>query len=132
MHSVRLFDSMRHRLATACLVVPLFGCTVVTPEPLPPYALSDNDTMIVLRGIYSAVKDLDEPSLRNLKAARSNSGDVYVCGWVSSRTTKGYRTEQAFIGTLSAGQFSAERIAKDNYSTGEILTKCQERGLSIS
>ena len=61
---------MRHWLAIACLVALLFGCNTVRPEPLPPYVLSDAETTIVLRGIYSAVKDLDDPSLRSLKATR--------------------------------------------------------------
>jgi len=123
---------MRHWLAIACLVALLLGCNTVRPEPLPTYVLSDAETTIVLRGIYSAVKDLDDPSLRSLKATRRNSGEVYVCGWVSFRTSKGYRTEQAFIGTLSAGRFSPDRVGKDDYSTGQVLTECQERGLSIS
>src|SRR5215472_12160658 len=123
---------MRHWLAIACLVALLFGCNTVRPEPLPPYVLSDAETTIVLRGIYSAVKDLDDPSLRSLKAARRNNGDVYVCGWVSFRTSKGYRTEQAFVGTLSAGRFSPDRFGKDQYSTGDVLTKCKEQGLPLT
>ena len=70
---------MRHWLAIACLLPLLLGCNTVRPEPIPPYALSDADTVIVLRGLYSAVKDLDEPGLRNLKAVRNNGGEVYVC-----------------------------------------------------
>jgi hypothetical protein len=123
---------MRHWLAIACLLPLLVGCNTVRPEPLPPYALSDADTAIVLRGLYSAVKDLDEPGLRNLKAVRNNGGEVYLCGWLSWRNGRGGRAEQAFIGTLSAGRFSPSRVAKDDYSTGEVLTECQERGLAIS
>ena len=123
---------MRYWLAMPCLLALLFGCNTVMPEPLPPYALSDADTAIVLRGFYSSVKDLDEPGLRYLKAARSNGGEVYVCGWLSFKNRGGGRIEQAFIGTLSAGRFSPYRIGKDDYSTGEILTECRERGLSIS
>ena len=98
---------------------------------MPPYALSDADTVIVLRGLYSAVKDLDEPGLRNLKAVRNNGGEVYVCGWLSSKNRGGGRTEQAFSGTLSAGQFSPRHIGRDDYSTGQVLNECQERGLSV-
>jgi len=123
---------MRHWLAIACLPLLVVGCNTVRPEPLPPYALSDADTVIVLRGLYSAVKDLDEPGLRNLKAVRSNGGKVYLCGWLSYKNSTGNHTEQAFIGTLSAGRFSPDRIGKDDYSTGQVLTECQERGLSIS
>src|SRR5262245_5863910 len=121
---------MRDWLAITCLLPFLLGCNTVRPEPLPPYALSDADTVIVLRGLYSAVKDLDEPGLRNLKGAKRSSG-VYVCGWLSSKNRGGERTEQAFNGTLSAGRFSADRIGKDDYSTAQVLTECQERGLSI-
>jgi len=123
---------MRHWLAIACLLPLLVGCNTVRPEPLPPYALSDADSVIVLRGLYTAVKDLDEPGLRNLKAVRNNGGKVYLCGWLSWKNNWGGRTEQAFIGTLSDGRFSPDRVGKDDFSTGEVLTECQERGLSIS
>jgi hypothetical protein len=88
--------------------------------------------VIVLRGLYSAVKDLDEPGLRNLKAVRNNGGKVYLCGWLSWKNNRGGRTEQAFIGTLVDGRFSPDRVGKDDFSTGEVLSECQERGLSIS
>src|SRR5262249_60739092 len=123
---------MRHWLAIACLVALLFGCNTVRPEPLPPYVLSDAETTIVLRGIYSAVKDLDDPSLRSLKATRRNSGEVYVCGWVSFRTSKGYRTEKAFIGTLSAGRFSTDRVGKNNYPHREGLAASEKSKITIS
>jgi hypothetical protein len=42
-----------------------------------------------------------------------------------------HRAEQAFIGTLSAGRFSPDRIGKDTYSTSEVLAKCKERGISM-
>jgi hypothetical protein len=117
---------MRHWLATPCLLVLLFGSTT-TPEPLSPYVMSSAEVNVVVRGMYSAVKDLDAPSLRNLKGARSSGGDVLVCGWMRPRNGN----EQVFIGTLSAGRFSPDRIAKDQYSIGEVLVKCQQRGISI-
>jgi hypothetical protein len=117
---------MRHWFATPCLLVLLFGCTV-TPEPLPPYALSDAEVTAVVRGFYSSVKDLDAPSFRSFKAVRSSGGEVYVCGGMSSRNA----SEQVFIGTLSGGRFVPDRIGKDQYSTGEVLAKCQERGIPI-
>jgi hypothetical protein len=95
--------------------------------------LSDADMNAILRGIYSAVKDVDEPSLRNVKGARVSGGDVYICGWMSFRGTGGNRTtERPFIGTLSAGRFSLGRISEGNpYSDAEVVTNCQERGVSI-
>jgi hypothetical protein len=39
--------------------------------------------------------------------------------------------EQAFIGKLSAGRFSPERIGTDQYSNAEVRSKCQERGVPI-
>jgi hypothetical protein len=117
---------MRRWLAIPYLLGSLCGCTA-TPEPLPPYTLSDAEINAVVRGLYSAVKDLDAPSFRSFKAARSGSGDVYVCGWMNSK----YRAEQVFIGTLSAGRFSPDRIGKDTYSTSEVLAKCKERGISM-
>ena len=117
---------MRSWLAIPCLMVLLFGCTAA-PEPLSPYALSDAEVTAVVRGFYSSVKDLDAPSFRSLKAVRSSGGEVYVCGGMGSRNAG----EQIFIGTLSAGRFVPDRIGKDQYSKGEILAKCQERGIPI-
>jgi hypothetical protein len=121
---VRLY--VRQCFVVPCLLVLLFGCTAA-PGPLPPYTLSDAEMTAVVRGISSAVKDLDAPSFRSFKAARSGGGDVYVCGWMRPRN----KNEQAFIGTLSAGRFSPNRIGKDTYSTSEVLAKCRERGISI-
>ena len=118
---------MRQRLAITGLLGFLSGCTAGPPEPLTPYSLSDAEMTAVVRGLYSTVKDLDEPGFRNFKVARSSSGDIRVCGWVRSRN----RAEQAFIGTLSAGRFSPERIGTDQYSNAEVRTKCQERGVPI-
>jgi ABC-type uncharacterized transport system auxiliary subunit len=59
-------------VATACLVTLLFGCTLWS-KSIPPYTLSDVETTTVERGIYSATGDLDKPSFRNLKAARSSN-----------------------------------------------------------
>jgi hypothetical protein len=118
---------MRQWLAIPWLLGLLSGCTAGPPEPLPPYPLSEAEISAVVRGLYSAVKDLDAPSFRNFKAARSSSGDIYVCGWVRSRFSR----EQAFIGALSAGRFSPERIGTNEYSTGEVRAKCHELGISI-
>jgi len=52
---------------------------------------------------------------------------VYVCGGMSSRNAG----EQVFIGTLSAGRFTPDRIGKDQHSIGEVLARCRERGISI-
>lgn len=112
---------MRNWLAVPSLLALMFGCTVA-PEPLPPYVLSDAETTAVVRGFYASVKDLDAPGFRSFKAVRSSGGEM-----MSSRNT----AEHAFIGTLSAGRFSPDRIGKDQYSTGEVLAKCHERGISI-
>jgi hypothetical protein len=48
--------------------------------------MSSAEVNVVVRGMYSAVKDLDAPSFRNLKGARSSGGDVLVCGWMRPRT----------------------------------------------
>jgi len=50
-----------------------------------------------------------------------------ACGGMSSRNAG----EQVFIGTLSAGRFAPDCIGKDQYSIGEVLAKCRERGISI-
>jgi len=86
----------------------------------------------VERAIYPATKDLDKPGFRDLKAARSSNGDVYVCGWMDSNN-KTYRApEQAFIGTFSAGRFSPDRIGTNAQSNAEILVECQKLGISIA
>ena len=121
---------LRSRLAISSLPALLVGCSVA-PEPLPPYTLSDAETMAVVRGFYASVKDLDAPNFRSFKAVRSKSGEVYVCGWMSSRNSKGSQIEQAFIGTLSAGRFAPDSIGKDTYSIGEVLDKCHQQGISI-
>jgi len=117
---------VRSWLAIPCLLVLLLGCTAA-PEPLAPYTLSNAEVTAVVRGFYSSVKDLDAPSFRSFKAVRSSGGEVYVCGGMSSRNAG----EQVFIGTLSSGRFVPDRIGKDQYSTGEVLAKCQERGIPI-
>jgi hypothetical protein len=117
-------------LAIPCLLVLLTGCTAA-PEPLPPYTLSNTEVTAVVRGFYASVKDLDAPAFRGFKAVRSSGGEIYVCGWMSSRNSKGSQIEQAFMGTLSAGRFAPDRIGKDTYSIGEVLAKCHERGISI-
>jgi hypothetical protein len=126
-----------HWVAITCLPVLLFGCTAGS-KSLPPYALSDAETTTVERAtttveraIYPATKDLDKPGFRDLKAARSSNGDVYVCGWMDSNN-KTYRApEQAFIGTFSAGRFSPDRIGTNAQSNAEILVECQKLGITI-
>jgi hypothetical protein len=114
-------------LATSCLLVSLFGCTV----PPPPYILSDAETATVKRDIYSAARLSDNPSFRDLKAARSSNADLYVCGWIESNN-KTYRApEQAFIGTLSAGRFSPSGMGTTANSNAEIVVECQKLGISI-
>jgi hypothetical protein len=119
-----------HWLAIPCLLVLLFGCTAGS-KSLPPYALSDVETTVVVRGIYSATKDLNKPGFRDLKAARSSNGDLYVCGWMDSKN-KTYRApEQAFIGTLSAGRFSPGRIGTEANSNVEVVAECHKLGIPI-
>ena len=118
-------------LFAVILAVQVCGCTVI-PEQMSPYALSTTEMNVVIRGLYAGVKDLDSPNLRGLKAGRSSNGDVWVCGWMSYKSSGGYRSDdQAFIGTLSADRFIPERVGKDPYSTAEIITKCQEHGISL-
>ena len=117
-------------LAIACLLVLLFGCTMGS-KSLPPYALSNVETTTVERGIYSATKVLDKPGFRDLKAARSSNGDLYVCGWMDSNN-RAYRSpEQAFIGTLSAGRFSLGQLGTNAYSNAEVKVECRKLGISI-
>ena len=117
------------RFGAACLLVLLFGCAL--GRPLPSYTLSDAEMNEVVRGIYSYSATGDKPIVRNFKAATNSSGEIYVCGWVHSES-KYYRApEQAYTGTLSAGQFSAERIGKDANTNAIVVAKCHERGISI-
>jgi hypothetical protein len=119
-----------HWIATSCLLVSLFGCTAWFKPPQP-YTLSDAETATVRRDIYSAAKLSDKPSFRDLKAARSSNGDLYVCGWIESNN-KAYRApEQAFIGTLSAGRFSPTGMGTTANSNAEIAVECQKVGASI-
>jgi len=114
-------------LGIACLMTLLFGCAV---EPLP-YALSDEEKTTVERDISSATKDLDKPGFRDLKAARSTNGDLYVCGWMDSNNQTYRAPEQAFIGTLSAGRFSPSGMGTTANSNAEIVVECQKLGITI-
>jgi hypothetical protein len=120
-----------HWLAIPWFVFGLFGCALWS-KSLPPYALSNSETTIVERDILSATKDLDKPPFHDLKAAKSSGGDLYVCGWTNSNN-KAYRSsEQAFIGTFSAGRFSPARIGTDADSNVQVVVECQKLGISIA
>ena len=120
---------VRWLLAIGSLLL-LCGCALWS-KSLPPYTLSDSETTTVERGILSATKDLDKPGFRGLKAAKSSNGDLYVCGWMDSNK-KAYRSpEQAFIGTLSAGQFSPSGMGMNAESNAEVVAECKKLGISI-
>jgi hypothetical protein len=117
---------MRWLLTIAGLLL-LCGCGGSPP----PYALSDTETTTVERGIYSAAKLSDKPGFRNLKAVRSSNGDLYVCGWMDSSNKASRSSEQAFIGTFSAGRFSPDRIGTNANSNGQVMEDCRKLGISI-
>ena len=117
------------RLCAACLLGLLFGCAL--GPTLPSYALSDAEKNAVVRGIYSYSPIQDKPTVRTFKAATNSSGEVYVCGWMHSDREYYRDPEQAYTGTLSAGQFSAERIGMDANTNAIVVAKCHERGISM-
>ena len=120
-----------HLLAIPCFVFGLFACTLWS-KSLPPYVLSNSETTTVERDILSATKDLDKSPFHDLKAAKSSNGDLYVCGWMNSNN-KAYRSsEQAFIGTFSAGRFSPARIGTNAESNVQVVVECQKLGISIA
>jgi hypothetical protein len=115
---------------SAWFVCLLLGCAK-TVEPTSPHALSDAEIRAVIDGFHAADRDLDSPNFRKFGAARSADGHVYVCGWMSSKKD-GYRTgERPFFGTLFAGQFVPERLAKDPFETSKVLRECREHGVTI-
>ena len=119
-----------HWLAISFLLVLLFGCALWS-KSLPPYTLSDGETTTVERDMVSATKDSDKPGFRDLKAARSSNGDLYVCGWMDSNN-KAYRSPvQAFIGTLSAGRFSPSGMGTNADANAEVVAECKKLGISI-
>jgi len=120
-----------HWLAIPCFVLFLFGCTVWS-KSLPPYVLSGNETTIVERDILSATKDSDKPPFHDLKAAKSSNGDLYVCGWMDSNNKAYQSSEQAFIGTVSAGHFSPAHIGTNAESNAQVVVECQKLGISIA
>jgi len=86
----------------------------------------------VERDILSATKDSEKPPFHDLKAGKSSNGDLYVCGWMNSNN-KAYRSsEQAFIGTFSAGRFSPASIGTDADSNVQVVVECQKLGISIA
>ena len=127
-----LFDTgTSHWLAIPCFVFLLFGCSTLWSASPPPYVLSESETATVERGVLTATKDLSKPGFHYLKAAKNSNGDLYVCGWMDS-SNKAYRTsEQAFIGTLSAGHFSPTGMGTTGNSNAEIAVECQKLGISI-
>ena len=115
-------------LFAVILAVQVCGCTVI-PEQLSPHALSTAEMNVVIRGLYAGVKDLDSPNLRGLKAGRSSNGDVWVCGWMTYRSSGGYRSDdQAFIGTLSADRFTPERVGRDRIQPQRSSRNVKSRG----
>jgi hypothetical protein len=127
-----LFDTgTSHWLAIPCFVFLLFGCSTLRSASPPPYVLSESETATVERGVLTATNDLSKPGFHDLKAAKNSNGDLYVCGWMDS-SNKAYRTsEQAFIGTLSAGHFSPTGMGTTGDSNAEIEFQCQKLGMSI-
>ena len=107
----------------------LFGCAL--GPTLRSYALSDAEKNAVMRGIYSYSAIKDKPTVSIFKAATNSSGEVYVCGWMHSDREYYRAPEEAFTGTLSAGQFSAERIGMDANTNAIVVAKCHERGISM-
>jgi hypothetical protein len=128
-----LFDTRTsHWLAIPCFVFLLFGCTLSSAPPPPPYVLSDSETATVERGVLTATKDLGKLGFRGLKAARSSNGDLYVCGWMDSTNKASRSYEQAFIGTFSAGRFSPDRIGTNADSNVQVMEDCRKLGISIA
>jgi hypothetical protein len=119
------------RLAVPWFVFLLCGCTVWS-KSLPPYVLSDGETAIVEGDILSATKVSDKPPFHDLKAAKNNNGELYVCGWMNSNNKAYQSSEQAFIGTFSAGRFSPSRIGTNAESNAQVMVECQKLGMSIA
>src|SRR5262245_808792 len=120
-----------HWLAIPCFVSVLFGCTLWS-KSLPPYVLSNSETTTVERDILSATKDSDKPPFHDLKAVKSSNGDFYVCGWMNSNNKAYKSSEQAFIGTFSAGRFSPTRIGTDAESNVQVRVECHKLGIPIA
>jgi hypothetical protein len=116
------------------LGVGLPGCATTTvSQHTTPATLSDADLGAVYQGLRAALKDVDEPGFEHVRAATSDeSGQMFVCGWVSYRMSNGARSSpQAFIGRLSAGKFSVIKIAQDAPERGEVLDQCRGYGASL-
>jgi hypothetical protein len=112
-----------------CFVFLLFGCAL---RSKPPYVLSNSETTTVERDILFGTKDSDKPPFHDVKAAKSSNGDLYVCGWMNSNNKTYQSSEQAFIGTFSAGHFSPARIGTNASSNVEVVVECRKLGIDIA
>jgi hypothetical protein len=121
------------RPLTACLAFLLLGCATTTSTSVPTvgHTLSDAEIRAILDGMHSAVKDLHSPNFRTLRAARGTDGRTYVCGWMNYQKDGYYTEEQPFSGTLSAGGFSLDRLARDDLSSAKVLSECRQLGVEL-
>jgi hypothetical protein len=117
------------RLLFACVVFLLAGCTTEVEPTSSPYALSQADISAVVTGVSSAHEDFDSLNFANLRAARSEDGHTYVCGWLSYKKNGSFRGEQRFFGTLSAGRFVLDRFG-NGMDAVEVLNECHEHGIA--
>jgi hypothetical protein len=110
----------------AFIVFLLAGCsTEVAPNS---YALSQADISAVESGISSAHKDFDSLNFADLRAARSEDGHTYVCGWLSYKKNGYFMGEQRFFGTLFASRFVLERFGSGT-EAAEVLEECYQHGV---
>jgi hypothetical protein len=110
------------------LVLELLGCAT-TSKPVSPHTLSNADLNTVALGLHAALKDLNSPKFRMFRASQATDGKIYVCGWVSD--SEKYADERPFVGTLFAGQFAVDHIAKHQSEKDFILSECNGLGIPL-
>lgn len=128
---------MGRAILSICLAIGLLGCA--TPDTEQNFStsvtdggLSTGDIRIVEAVVRPLLKDPGSAQFRDLVAARSEDGHMFVCGWVDYKKPSGALAgEQPFSGALFAGQFVVSNLARDQAGAAKVFTECQAHNVRM-
>jgi hypothetical protein len=104
-------------IAIALLAVLLAGCdeTLTTGRstaPRTPVQLSGTDIKAVETAVAREMRDPESARFDGIRAGKTPSGELVVCGWVNARNGfGGYAGREPFAGYLKGGEFSVVAIS---------------------